>query len=187
MQDTIRVQGARVNNLKKYHRRNSARQARRTHGPLRLRQIIARVRHNLRRGPTPVCRVFVLLRQNVPRPDGQTRCRCDRRFVARHFHRPEDDQQKPPLHGRHRDGNLRLSAPFWARCGVPHCPKCGKEIQRQTVDQIVDQIMRLPEKTRFQILSPVVRGKKGEHTKIFEDARKGGYARACGSTAASTI
>ena len=57
------------------------------------------------------------------------------------------------------------------------CPKCGKEIQRQTVDQIVDQIMRLPEKTRFQILSPVVRGKKGEHTKIFEDARKGGYAR----------
>ena len=56
---------------------------------------------------------------------------------------------------------LRL---FWARCGVPHCPKCGKEIQRQTVDQIVDQIMRLPEKTRFQILSPVVRGKKGEHT-----------------------
>ena len=56
---------------------------------------------------------------------------------------------------------LRL---LWARCGVPHCPKCGKEIQRQTVDQIVDQIMRLPEKTRFQILSPVVRGKKGEHT-----------------------
>ena len=53
---------------------------------------------------------------------------------------------------------LRL---LWARCGVPHCPKCGKEIQRQTVDQIVDQIMRLPEKTRFQILSPVVRGKKG--------------------------
>ena len=69
---------------------------------------------------------------------------------------------------------LRL---LWARCGVPHCPKCGKEIQRQTVDQIVDQIMRLPEKTRFQILSPVVRGKKGEHTKVFEDARKGGYAR----------
>ena len=69
---------------------------------------------------------------------------------------------------------LRL---LWARCGVPHCPKCGKEIQRQSVDQIVDQIMRLPEKTRFQILSPVVRGKKGEHAKVFEDARKGGYAR----------
>ena len=70
---------------------------------------------------------------------------------------------------------LRL---LWARCGVPHCPKCGKEIQRQSVDQIVDQIMRLPEKARFQILSPVVRGKKGEHTKVLEDARRGGFVRA---------
>ena len=69
---------------------------------------------------------------------------------------------------------LRL---LWARCGTPHCPKCGREIRRQTVDQIVDQIMGLPERTRFQILSPVVRSKKGTHQKIFEDARKGGYAR----------
>ena len=69
---------------------------------------------------------------------------------------------------------LRL---LWARCGVPHCPKCGKEIRRQSVDQIVDQIMQLPERTKFQILAPVVRGKKGEHQKVFEDARRGGYAR----------
>ncbi len=69
---------------------------------------------------------------------------------------------------------LRL---LWARCGTPHCPKCGKEIRRQTIDQIVDQIMGLPERTKFQILSPVVRGKKGEHQKIFDDARRGGYAR----------
>ena len=69
---------------------------------------------------------------------------------------------------------LRL---LWARCGVPHCPKCGKEIRRQSVDQIVDQIMQLPERTRFQILAPVVRGKKGEHQKVFDDARRGGYAR----------
>ena len=69
---------------------------------------------------------------------------------------------------------LRLS---WARCGTPHCPKCGKEIRRQTVDQIVDQIMGLPDRTKFQILSPVVRGKKGEHQKVFEDARRSGYAR----------
>ena len=69
---------------------------------------------------------------------------------------------------------LRL---LWARVGVPHCPKCGKEIRRQTIDQIVDQIMGLPERTRFQILSPVVRSKKGTHQKVFEDARKGGYAR----------
>lgn len=69
---------------------------------------------------------------------------------------------------------LRL---LWARVGTPHCPKCGKEIRRQTVDQIVDQIMQLPEKTRFQILAPVVRAKKGEHQKVFDDARRGGYAR----------
>ena len=69
---------------------------------------------------------------------------------------------------------LRL---LWARVGIPHCPKCGKPIQRQSVDQIVDQILQLPEKTRFQILAPVVRGKKGEHQKVFDDARRGGYAR----------
>ena len=69
---------------------------------------------------------------------------------------------------------LRL---LWARCGVPHCPKCGREIRRQSVDQIVDQIMQLPERTKFQLLAPVVRGKKGEHQKVFEDARKSGYAR----------
>ena len=70
---------------------------------------------------------------------------------------------------------LRL---LWARIGVPHCPKCGKEIRRQTVDQIVDKIMELPVGTRFQILAPVVRGKKGEHHKILEDARRSGYVRA---------
>ncbi len=69
---------------------------------------------------------------------------------------------------------LRL---LWARVGVPHCPKCGKEISRQTIDQIVDQVERLGEGTRFIVLSPVIRGKKGEHSKIFEDARKSGFAR----------
>jgi excinuclease ABC subunit A len=69
---------------------------------------------------------------------------------------------------------LRL---LWARIGVPHCPKCGKEIRRQTIDQIVDQIMALPEGTRMQILAPVVRARKGEHLKVFEDARKSGFVR----------
>ena len=69
---------------------------------------------------------------------------------------------------------LRL---LWARVGIPHCPKCGKEIRRQTIDQIVDRITALGEGTKFIILSPIVRGKKGEHTKIFEDARKSGFAR----------
>ena len=69
---------------------------------------------------------------------------------------------------------LRL---LWARVGIPHCPKCGKEIARQTIDQIVDRVEALGEGTRFIILSPVVRGKKGEHQKVFEDARKQGFAR----------
>ena len=69
---------------------------------------------------------------------------------------------------------LRL---LWARVGIPHCPKCGKEIQKQTIDQIVDRIEALPEGTKFMILSPVVRGKKGEHLKVFEDARKSGFVR----------
>lgn len=69
---------------------------------------------------------------------------------------------------------LRL---LYARIGVPHCPKCGKEVKRQTVDQIVDRVMSLEEGTRIQILAPVVRGKKGEHKKVFENAKKNGYVR----------
>ena len=69
---------------------------------------------------------------------------------------------------------LRL---LWARIGTPHCPKCGREISRQTIDQIVDRVEMLGIGTRFLILSPVIRGKKGEHLKVFEDARKQGFAR----------
>ena len=67
---------------------------------------------------------------------------------------------------------------LWARVGVPHCPKCGREIKQQSIDQIVDQIMAFPEGTRIQILAPVVRSRKGEHVKILEDAKKSGYVRA---------
>jgi excinuclease ABC subunit A len=69
---------------------------------------------------------------------------------------------------------LRL---LWARVGTPHCPVCGKEIQQQTVDQIIDQVLTLPQATRIQVLAPVIRGKKGEHAKVFEDARRSGYVR----------
>lgn len=69
---------------------------------------------------------------------------------------------------------LRL---LYARIGIPHCPKCGKEIKRQTVDQMVDVIMALPERTKVQLLAPVVRGRKGEHEKLFVKARKSGYVR----------
>ena len=66
---------------------------------------------------------------------------------------------------------------LWARIGVPHCPKCGREIMQQSIDQIVDKILSLPEGSRIQILSPVVRGRKGEHQKVFEDAKRSGYVR----------
>ena len=66
------------------------------------------------------------------------------------------------------------SGPEW---GVPHCPNCGKEIRQQTIDQIIDQVMSLREGTRIQVLAPVVRARKGEHQKVFEDARKSGYVR----------
>ena len=69
---------------------------------------------------------------------------------------------------------LRL---LFARVGTPHCHKCGKEVEKQTIDQIVDKILTLPEKTKIQLLAPIVRGKKGEHIKVLEDAKKNGYIR----------
>ena len=70
---------------------------------------------------------------------------------------------------------LRL---LWARIGIPHCPKCGREIHQQSIDQIVDKVLALPEGTKIQILAPVIRGRKGEHAKVLEDARRSGYVRA---------
>ena len=66
---------------------------------------------------------------------------------------------------------------LYARIGIPHCPNCGKRIEKQTVDQMVDAILQLPERTKIQLLAPVVRGRKGEHEKLFERARKSGYVR----------
>ena len=66
---------------------------------------------------------------------------------------------------------------LYARVGIPHCPKCGREIKKQTVDQMVDQIMTLPERTKIQLLAPVVRGRKGEHQKLLEQAKRSGYVR----------
>ena len=66
---------------------------------------------------------------------------------------------------------------LYARIGIPHCPKCGRAISKQSIDQMVDAVMQLPEKTKIQILAPVVRGRKGEHQKLFERAKKSGYVR----------
>ena len=66
---------------------------------------------------------------------------------------------------------------LYARIGIPHCPKCGKEIKKQTVDQMVDHIMALPERTKLQLLAPVVRGRKGTHAKLLDQAKRSGYVR----------
>ena len=67
---------------------------------------------------------------------------------------------------------------LYARIGIPHCPQCGREIAKQSVDQMVDQIMALPEGSRIQLLAPVVRGRKGQHVKLLEKAKRSGYVRA---------
>ena len=99
-----------------------------------------------------------------------------------HIHRPEDLLQKPWS----TVGTVTEIYDYLGCCGQyrnPHCPNCGKEIKQQTVDQIIDQILALPESTRIQVLAPVVRARKGEYQKVFEDARKSGYVRS-GWTAA---
>ena len=122
--------------------------------------------------------------RHVSGPDGKARCGLYRRAC-----RPaiSIDQKTTSKNPRSTVGTvteiydyLRL---LYARIGMPHCPMCGKEIKQQTVDQIVDQVLALPEGTRIQVLAPVVRGRKGEHQKEFEDARASPAMSGCGWTA----
>ena len=129
-------------------------------------------------GQRRVCGEPFFLRQDVLRSDGKARRGHDRRPVPGHLHRPEDHLQEPPVHRGHGDGDLRLPAAALRPHRHPHCPICGREIKQQTIDQIVDQVLSLPEKTRIQVMAPVVRGRKGEHQKEFEAARKSGFVRA---------
>ena len=107
----IIVRGAREHNLAKYQRRAAPRQDDRVHRPVGFRQEQPGLRHHLCRGPTPLCREPQRVRPPVPRPDGQARCRHDRRVVAGHLHRPEVGQPQPSFHGRHDHRDLRLPAP----------------------------------------------------------------------------
>ena len=91
------------------------------------------------------------------------------------------DQKSPNRNPRSTVGTVTEIYDYfrllYARIGIPHCPKCGRAIEKQTIDQMVDAVMKLPERTRIQILAPVVRGRKGEHQKLFEKAKKSGYVR----------
>ena len=115
--------------------------------------------------------------ETVPRPDGEAGGREHRRLSPA----ISIDQKSTNRNPRSTVGTvteiydyLRL---LYARIGIPHCPNCGREVQRQTIDQMVDQLLALPEKTRVQILAPVVRGKKGRHEKVLEKAKRSGYVR----------
>ncbi len=182
--DKIVVKGAREHNLKNIDVEHPARQARRHHRPLRLGQVLARLRHDLRRGPAALRRVAVGLRAAVPRADGQARRRLDRGALAGHLHRAEDDlartRARPSAPSPRSTTTCACCSPASAR---PTAPNCGKPIASQTVQQIVDRVLELPEGTRFSVLAPVVRDRKGEYKKELDELRKRGLRRASTSTA----
>ena len=135
------------------------------------------LRHDLRRGAAALRRVALRLRAPVPRPDGEP----DVDSIEGLSPAISIDQKTTSRNPRSTVGTvteihdyLRL---LWARIGIPHCPKCGAEITGQTQEQIVDRLMTLGEGTKFMVMAPVVRGRKGEYGKLFEQFRLEGYSR----------
>ena len=173
------VRGAREHNLKDVSLDLPRDAPDRLHRAVRLGQVQPGLRHDLRRGPAALRRVAVGLRPAVPRADGQARRRLHRGPVAR----PSRSTRSRPTATRARPSGtitevydyLRL---LYARAGRPHCPVCGKPIARQTPQQIVDRVLELDEGTRFQVLAPVVRGRKGEYAELFRELQTKGFSRA---------
>jgi excinuclease ABC subunit A len=147
-------------------------------GPVGFGQILAGLRHHLRRGPAPLRRIAVGLRAPVSRTAGQARRRLHRGPVAGHRHRAEIGQPQSALERRHHHRDLRLPAPLWARAGEVFCWKCGQRIFSQTIPQMVDRVLGFPEGTRFSVLAPVVRDKKGDYAAELSRLRQEGYVRA---------
>ena len=145
------------------HARAPPRCADRLHRPVRVGEVVVGVRHHLRGGPAAVRRVPVLVRAPVPRADGEARRRLHRGLSPA----ISIDQKSTSRNPRSTVGTITEVYDYlrvlFARVGHPHCPNCGRPIGRQTPEQIVDQVMELPEGTRFQVLAPVVRGRKGEY------------------------
>ena len=146
MADRIVVRGAREHNLKNIDVDDPARQARGDHRAVGLGQVVARLRHHLRRGPAALRRVAVGLRAAVPRADGEAGRRLDRGSLAGDLDRAEDDQPQPALDRRHGHRDLRLPAAALRARRHAALLQCGKPITAQTVQQIVDRVLALPER-----------------------------------------
>ena len=176
MADRLIVKGAHRAQPAKRRSRPAPRQPDRVHRPVRLGQVLAGVRHHLRRGSAPLRGVAVGLRPAVPRSDGQARRRLHRGSVARRVDRPEVHQSQP----RSTVGTitevydyLRL---LYARAGRAHCPVCGERIARQTPQQIVDQVLAMPEGTRSRC-SPRWCGAARRIVDLFDKLNTQGYSR----------
>ena len=153
--DKITVRGAREHNLKNIDRRNPARQTRRHHRSLRLRQVVAGVRHDLRRRPASLRRIALRLRPPVPRSDGEAGCRPHRRALARDLDRPEGHQPQSALDRRHRHRDLRLPAPALRPRRPPALPRTAvARSPSSRSSRWPTQILALPDGTRLMILAP---------------------------------
>ena len=122
--------------------------------------------------------IAVVVRPAVPRPDGQARRRLHRGAVPGGLHRPEVHLPQPPVDGRHHHRGLRLPAAALRPHRRAALPDLRRRIARQTPQQIVDRVLAMPEGTRFQVLAPVVRGRKGEYVDLFRQLQSKGYSRA---------
>ena len=163
--------------LKKRQPYHSARQIGGVYWVVRKRQIVACVRHYIRRRSAQIRREFIRLRSAVLGTDGQAGRREYRWSFSRNFDRPKDNFVQPAFYGRHGNGIYDYLRLLYARIGVPYCPHCGLEITKTTVDQICDRVMSLPQGTKLQILAPIVRGRKGEYAKQFEQLKRQGFMR----------
>ena len=175
--DKIIVRGAREHNLKNVSVELPRDSLIVMTGLSRLRQKFPGFRYHLCRGAAALCGIALLLRPPVSGADGEP----DVDSIDGLSPAISIDQKTTSKNPRSTVGTvteihdyLRL---LYARAGVPHCPVCGKEIRQQTVDQIVDQVLTLPERTRIQVMAPVVRSRKGEYAKHFEDMGKQGFVR----------
>ena len=178
MSDSLVVRGAREHNLKNVGIELPRDRLIVFTGLSGLGQVVAGLRHDLRRGPAALRRVPLVVRPPVPGPDGQARRRLHRGPVAGHLDRPEVGLAQPALHRRHHHRGLRLPPAALRPDRRAPLPECGAPITRQTPQQIVDRILELPEGTRFQVLAPVVRGRKGTYETLLADLAAQGYARA---------